>query len=78
MLLVWLYGSIKDHNFFYGGMKLLGFPTPTANGNIYLASTLCTKTNGFLDTGIGALPKILEAYTSDAAWLAKPILGKTS
>ena len=31
-----------------------------------------------LDGGIGALPKVLEAYMGEAAWLAEPTWGRTA
>ena len=49
-----------------------GFQPHRLRENVYLASTLRRETKRFLDGGVGALPKVLEAYMGEAAWPAEP------
>ena len=56
---------------------MLGASSPVAKGKCLLGPNL-GRDKRLLDGGVGALPKVLEAYMSEATWPSKPTRGRTA
>jgi hypothetical protein len=72
MVIEWSLDRIKYHTKKLWGFETVGSFQPRLRENIYLAPTLGRETKMFLDSGVGALPKVLEAYMGEATWPAEP------
>ena len=67
------------HQGSYAGVMVFwccwGLPTPAAMGKCLLGPNSWCRDKKFLDSGVGALPRVLEAYMGEV-WPAKPTWGR--